>query len=134
MRSGTLIVVSAVAIGLFVTGAAAQHEEHHPDQGSPQAGKTDSKAGKMMAGNMMPQMMMGQNDTGELVDRLLKSFAAIEAEKDPAAFRDKLSEHGALLKELQTKVQAQSHMMEMMQHMMGGSMMGGPTAGGDSKK
>ena len=40
---------------------------------------------------MMPQMMMGQKDTGKLVDRLLKSFAAMEAEKDPAALGDGLS-------------------------------------------
>ena len=51
--------------------------------------------------------------------------AAIEAEKNPTARRKKLAAHGALLDELQTKVGAQSHMMDMMQHMMSGSMMGG---------
>src|SRR5712692_7396201 len=42
----------------------------------------------------------------KLVDQLLKSFAAIEAEKDPAPLQQKLAEHGSLLKELQTKGQA----------------------------
>jgi len=76
----------------------------------------------------------GPTETGNLVDRLTKSFAAIEAEKDPAALKGKLAEHGALLKELQKNVQSQSHMMDMMQHMMGGSMIGGTQAGGEEHK
>ncbi len=117
MRTRNMLFGIAIATGLFVTGAVGQHEEHHKDQ-------ADTKTGGMMAGKMMPQMMMGQNETGKLVDQLIHSLAAIEAEKDPAALKAKLTEHGSLLKELQTKVQGQSHMMEMMQHMMGGSMMG----------
>jgi len=124
-----MVTAIAVATGLFVTGAVAQHEEHHQDQAAqPPASAADKgdtgKSGGMMAGNMMPKMMMGQNDTGKLVDQLMTSFAAIEAEKDPTALKEKLAEHGSLLKDLQTKVQTQSHMMDMMQHMMGGSMMG----------
>jgi hypothetical protein len=118
MRTRNMVIAVAVAAGLFVTGAVAQHEEHH-DQAAPPADKADTKTGGMMAGKMMPQMMMGQNETGKLVDQLIKSFAAIEAEKDPAALKAKLAEHSALLKELQTKVQGQAHRMEMMQHMMG---------------
>jgi hypothetical protein len=81
----------------------------------------------------MPPMMMGQNDTAKLVDQLRTSFAAIEAEKNPTARKKKLAEHGLLLKELQAKVGAQSHMMDMMQHMMGGAMMGGEDKGGEDK-
>lgn len=122
MRTRSMVVAVAVATGLFVTGAVAQHEEHHQDQAAPPADKIDTaKTGGMMSGNMM----MGQNETGKLVEQLMRSFAAIEAEKDPAALREKLAEHGALLKDLQTKVQTQSHMMDMMQHMMGGTKMGG---------
>jgi hypothetical protein len=80
-------------------------------------------------GTMSGGMMMGQNETGKLVEQLMKSFAAIEAEKDPAVLQAKLAEHGSLLEELQTKVQAQSHMMDMMQQMMGGSMMNGKMMG-----
>jgi hypothetical protein len=136
MRTRTIVVAAAVATGLFVTGAVAQHEEHH-DQAAPPAGKADTgKMGGMMSGNMMtqmPKMMMGQTETGKLVDQLAQSFIAIEAEKDPAALKAKFAEHDALLKELQTKVQAQSHMMDMMQHMMG-VMMGGTQTGGEGKK
>ena len=136
-----MIGAIAVATGLLVTGAVAQHEEHHQDQAAAPADKTDTgKTGGMMSGNMisqmpqmmaqMPQMMMGQNETGKLVDRLMTSLAAIEAEKNPTARRKKLAEHGMLLKELQTQVQSQSHRMDMMQHMMSGSMMDGKMMGG----
>ena len=130
MKIRTIGVAVAVVTGLFVTGAVAQHDEHHPDQTAP-SDKTDAGKmggmmdGKMMSGNMMPQMMMGQNDTSKLVDRLMASLTAIELEKNSSARKQKLAEHGALLKELQTKVQAQSHMMEMMQHMMAAGMMDG---------
>jgi hypothetical protein len=124
MKTRMLVVAITATVGLLVTGALAQHEEHHQDQAGPAAGKTEpGKMGGMMSGNMMsqmPKMMMSQNETGQLVDQLVKSFAAIEAEKDGAALKEKLAEHSALLKELQTKVQSQSRMMETMQHMMGG--------------
>ena len=145
MRTRNMVVAIGVATGLLVTGAAAQHEEHHQDQTAPPSASTTdkadtAKAGNMMSGNMMsqmmsqmPPMMMGQNETAKLVDRLATSLAAIEAEKNPTARKKKLAEHGLLLKELQAKVGAQSHMMEMMQHMMGGAMMGGENKGGEDK-
>ena len=118
---GRIFVAVTVGLGLFVTGAWAQHEEHHPDQAVPPAGKTETgKTGGMMSGGMM----MGQTETGKLVEQLLKSFAAIEAEKNPVALKEKLAEHSSLLKELQARVQTQSHMMDMMQRMMGGSTVG----------
>jgi hypothetical protein len=123
MRKKSILIAIAAATGLFVTGAIAQHEEHRLDPALPPADKA-GKTGGMMSGDMMsqmPQMMIGQSETAKLVDLLTKSFAAIEAEKDRAKLKDKLAEHGSLLKELQAKVQAQSHMMEMMQHMMGES-------------
>ena len=117
MRTRKMLLVMAAATGLFITGAAAQHEGHTQGQAAPEADKAD--AGKM--GGMMQQMMMkDQAATSKLVDQLVQGFAAIEAEKDPAVLTQKLAEHGALLKELQVKVQAHSQMMEMMQHMMGG--------------
>jgi hypothetical protein len=130
MRTRSMVGAIAVATGLFVTGAVAQHEEHHQDQAAP---SDTNKPGGMTPGNVMsqmPQMMMGQNETGKLVDRLMTSFAAVEAEKNPTARKEKLAKHGMLLKELQTNVQAQSHMMEMMQQMMAVSMMDGKMMGG----
>lgn len=147
MRIETMVLAIAAATGLLVTGAVAQHEEHHPDQAaSPPAStadKTDSaKTGGMMSGEMMsqmmsqmPSMMKGQNETAQLVDRLTKSFAAIEAEKNPTARKKKSAAFGVSLKELQAEVQAQFHMMEMMQHMMmGGAMMGGSQTCCEGKK
>ena len=139
MRIRNVVVAIGVAAGLFVTGAVAQHEEHHQDQTAPPADKADTaKAGGMMSGNMMsqmmsqmPPMMMAQNETAKLVDRLTTSLAAIEAEKNPTARKKKLAEHGLLLKELQAKVGAQSHMMDMMQHMMGGVNKGGEDKGAE---
>ena len=102
MRIKTMALAIAAATGLLVTGAVAQHEEHHQDQAAPPADKADAgKTGGMMSGEMMsqmmsqmPPMMMGQNDTAKLVDQLTKSFAAIEAEKNPTARKKKLAEHG----------------------------------------
>lgn len=117
--AGTIFVASS----LFVTAAVAQHEGHHPDQAADTAEKADTgKSGGMMSGGMktqMPKMMARQTETAKLVDQLSKSLAAIEAEKDPAALKGELAEHATLLNQLQTIVQAQSHKMEMMQHMMG---------------
>jgi hypothetical protein len=79
-----------------------------------------------MAGMMAE--MQGQQETARLVDRLLASLAAIETEKDPAALKEKLAAHRALLKELQAKVEAESGRMEKMHQMMGGKMHGGEPA------
>jgi hypothetical protein len=125
MKTGTGLLAIVIGTGLLVTGAAAQHEDHH---GTPPATAGDNAgAGKggMSGGMMSGGMMSGQAETRKLVDQLAASLAAIETEKDPAALKTKLAEHGALLKQLQAKVQAQSQMMDMMQHMMDGKMMGG---------
>lgn len=72
----------------------------------------------------MSQMKTMQDESAKLADELLKSFAAIEQEKDPAALKTKLAEHGKLLHELQEKLQSQSQMMDRMHQMMDGSKMG----------
>lgn len=137
MRTRSIIVALAVATGLFAIGAVAQHEEHHQDQVAPPDKAEAGKAGGMMSGNMMsqmPQMMMAQNETAKLVDRLVTSFVAIEAEKNPAALRVKLNEHNSLLRELQSKVQAQSHMMDRMSAHDGRVHEGGNAGGWNGKR
>jgi hypothetical protein len=47
--------------------------------------------------SQMSHMMMDQNETGKLVDQLLKGVTAIEADNDPAALPKQLAEHGSLL-------------------------------------
>jgi mono/diheme cytochrome c family protein len=91
----------AVATGLFVTGAVAQHEEHQ-NHAAPPADKAGSKAdtgkmagmmsGKMMSQMDMPQMMAAQAEAAKLVERLVKSLADIEATNDPVALQEKLAD------------------------------------------
>jgi hypothetical protein len=148
MRKMSMAVAFAAAGGLFLTSAVAQREGHdhaqadqtgqaaQSGQAAEPADKSDTgKAGGMMSGGMMSMMTKEQEDTSKLVERIMKSFAAIEAEKDPRLVKEKLAEHGALLKELEAKVQAHAQMMEMMHPLMGGSkVMGGSKMGGDDKK
>ncbi len=113
MKSKTLIASLVIAaFSLFVIRVAAQHSEH------PQGG--------MMSSDMMTQhqqMMSQHQELGNLIDQLNKSFAALENEKDPGVLKSKLAEHGALLKQLQSKFQQSSGMMGMMGQSMDHSMM-----------
>lgn len=121
----TKLLAFTLAAGLLGTGALAQHEEHHAQaspQAEPQTPKSDASSGAMMS--RMSQMKTMQDESAKLADELLKSFAAIEQEKDPAALKTKLAEHGKLLHELQEKLQSQSQMMDRMHQMMDGSKMG----------
>jgi hypothetical protein len=125
VKPKTIAMTLALSTGFLVTGAVAQHAEGHSDQTFPPADKN-----KMMLLGKMPQMMTTQQEISTLADQLLKTFPAIENEKDPVVLQKKLAEHRALLKELQTELLGQSQMMEkmrgqmmMMGHMMG-SMMG----------
>ena len=103
MKSKTLIAsLFIAALSLFVIRVAAQYSEH------PQGG--------MMSQDMMAQhqqMMSQHQELGKLIDRLNTSFAALEDEKNPTLLKKKLAEHGALLKELQSKFQQNSGMMGM---------------------
>lgn len=111
MMRNTLAMVT-VGLGLFVTGAMAQHDHHNDDATPPAA------TAKM--GAMMMSCKDEAAETSKLAGQLQKSFEAIEAEKDPAALKTKLAEHGDLLKEMQAKIDAHTHRMEMMHNMMGG--------------
>lgn len=77
--------------------------------------------GKMGSGPMdhmaehMAEMKGEHREMAQLVEKITQSFAAIQSEKDPAALSAKLAAHSALLKELETKVQAGSKMMEQME-------------------
>ena len=113
-----IFLLALFAVGTFlVTGAAAQHEGHTmpaPDKAAAAPAKDEMKGG----------MMAEHAEAAKLADQLVNGFAAIENEKDPAALKEKLAEHGRLLKELQGKLKAQSQMMDQMR----GKMMGGHKA------
>ena len=112
------LVCSFAALALLAAEAAAQHEGHHPEEAAPPQAQKAAEA--PAEHQMMGQMMADRAEIAKLVDELAKNFAAIEAEKDPAALKAKLAEHGKLLKELQAKLQAESKMMEHMHQMMMG--------------
>jgi hypothetical protein len=125
-----IFLVSVFAVGtLLVTGAIAQHEEHHQDQATPPADKSAAmprmgQTGQMgqMMGQMMP-MMAAHNEAAKLADQLVNGFAAIENEKNAKERAEKLAEHGKLLRELQANLKGQSQMMEHMHGMMMGGTM-----------
>lgn len=114
-KSRTMIAALLLAaLSLFAFRATAQQSEPHQ--------------GGMMSQDMMTQhqkMMTRHQEMGNLIDQLVKSFSALETEKDPALLKKKLAEHGALLKEMQSKFQQNSGMMTMgqMGQMSGHSMM-----------
>jgi len=118
MKIHTLLAATVLTSGLSVAILQAQHDDHQAP--APAAAQAKGKMGGGMMGGMadhMAEMMGGHRQVAELVTKLSQSFAAIQTEKDPAALAKKLAEHGAMLKELETKVQAHSAMMEMMDKM-----------------
>jgi hypothetical protein len=126
MRLRNIVFAVAIGGGLFVTGAVAQREQHHPEQTEQTQPQATAQGGAMMSGGMMAgrmamcqQMMSGgmmaqHQETANLVSQLTDSFKALEKETDPAVLRTMLAKHGALLRQLQTKFQQHSKMMQKM--------------------
>ncbi len=112
MKSKTWVpLLGIAALSLFGIRVAAQQSGHE------QSG--------MMSPDVMAQhqqMMSQHEELRSLIDQLSQSFASLENEKDPAVLKRKLAEHGALLKQLQSKFQQSSEMMDMMGQMMHHSM------------
>ena len=103
------------ALSMFVIRATAQQSEHQQGQ-SPDNSQSPMSSGGMMSPDMMAQhqkMMTQHQEMGKLIDQVVKSFSALENEKDPSLLKKKLAEHGALLKELHSKFQQNSGMMDM---------------------
>ena len=69
---------------------------------------------------MMGQMGNHHQQMTDNIDKLMQSMNAIEAEKDPAALKQKLAAHRALLEQMRSQIMQQGEMMQQMQHMMGG--------------
>ena len=71
----------------------------------------------MMSGGM--PMMMGQMATHHqqmttLMNKLMQSMKAMQAEKNPAALKSKLAEHQALLEQMRGRMMQQGKMMQTM--------------------
>jgi len=85
---------------------------------SAQQAQSKGKMGGGMMDHMAEHMaeMKGEHrDMAQLMAKITQSFSAIQQEKNSAALAKLMTEHGALLKELQTKVEAGSKMMENME-------------------
>jgi hypothetical protein len=89
-----------------------------PGQGQTMPGHDQMQG---MRPQQMQQMMTQHQEIEKLIDQLVKDFAALENEKDPAVLKKKLAEDSALLKRLQTSFH--SGMMGMMGQMTAHSMM-----------
>jgi len=113
------------AVGVMATVLFAQHEDHQNHTAPPAPAAETAKAPEKPAGMMASMPMMQEHEANaKLVEQLAQSFAAIEAEKNPAELQKKLAAHGVLLKQLQTALQGHGKMMDEMK-----SKMGAPAAG-----
>jgi len=122
-----IFLLSVVAVGtLFITGAIAQHEEHHGSEATP---PSDKSAAMPMMSQMMP-MMAAHAEATKLADQLVNGLTPIENEKNAKERDRKLAEHGQLLRQLQANLKGQSEMMEHMH----GMMMGGTMPAGGKKQ
>ena len=110
------IVLPAV---LLVTGAVAQ-EQHAPDHSQLPMSGMDGMCGMTMS--HMTDMTAGHAEAAKIVEQLQNNLAAIQAEKKPAAQKEKLAAQAALLKDLAAKLNTQSQMMTMMQGLQCGDM------------
>jgi hypothetical protein len=103
------VVTLAAVLSIFGLAAVAQQQQ----QPGPMGGSMMGMMGMMgQMGNHHQQMM-------EDINKLMQSMSAIEAEKDPAALKQKLAAHRALLEQMRSQMMQQGEMMQHMQHMMG---------------
>ena len=110
-----LLTIGLPAV-LFVTGAVAQD----PHDMSKMSGECN------MMMSHMNGMMAGHGDAAKIVDELQKNVVAMQAEKKSGPLKEKLAAQAAMLKDLQAKLDAQSHMMGNMPGMQhDGKMMPG---------
>ena len=61
----------------------------------------------------IPQILIDQKKTDEMVEMLMKSSAAIESEKDPEELYGKMADYATLLIQLQATVLLESNMTSM---------------------
>jgi len=112
----------ALAAALVADPALAQHEGHQAAQSAQTPDNTGTaKEAAAKPTGMMAQMQermkekkAAREEIGALTDQVMKSFAAIETENVPAALKAKIDQHGMLLRQLQTKLQAEAKDMGSM--------------------
>src|SRR5579863_249919 len=129
MRRNMLLPVLLIGgLAMFSVGAAAQHEEHHPESQAtqpqaqtptqPQPGTpgTGMMGGGMMG--MMMNMMMGQNQMSDSINKMMENMAAMRNEKDPAKMKSMMAQQSAMLEQMRSQMMQQGGMMQNMSGMM----------------
>lgn len=106
----------AVSAGLLVASLTAQTGAEPDNTGQMKqkmAQMKDQMKAKMEAkmADGKSEEMSHHSEITQLVDKLVQSFAAVQAEHDPAALAKKLAEHEALLKQLQLNLAEHGKMM-----------------------
>lgn len=108
MSSTTFFSTVLAASALFAATLTAQNDSKD------KMGQMKAQMKAKMQAKMKDKqggMMDHHSEITQLVDKLAQSFAAVQAEKDPAQLAKKIAEHGAILKELQTKMAEHEKMM-----------------------
>ncbi|HZP32380.1 MAG TPA: hypothetical protein VFB23_03370 [Candidatus Acidoferrales bacterium] len=137
------VLVLMVLLSAFVVAVAQQPPV--PSQPSP-PGQTAGTMGCGMMGSMnsgpmgggpmrgspmaggpmgMPAMAARHQQMVDLMDKLMQSMSAIEAEKDPAALKSKLAAHRALLEKMHSEMMQRGAMRPQRGMMPGGAMQQG---------
>lgn len=70
--------------------------------------------GMNQANQTMGQMMTRHQQMSDLMTKLMDSMQAIESEKDPAALKQKLAAHRALLDQMHAQMMQEGGMMQQM--------------------
>ena len=113
MNAKLSLSVLAVSACVLVATLTAQTGSSQDKMGQMKAKMAQMKA-KMetkMAESKSDEMSHHREIT-QLVDKVAQTFAAVQAEKDPAALAQKLAAHEAVIKELQAKIAEHEKMMQ----------------------
>ncbi len=108
MSRTTFFSTVLAASALFAATLTAQSDSK--DKMGQMKAKMQAKMQDKMK-DKMGGMMDHHSEITQLMDKLAQSFAAVQAEKDPAQLAKKIAEHGAILKELQAKMAEHQKMM-----------------------
>lgn len=152
MKTKTLatLILSAALSAFAVAGIARQNPkpqgpsaQQPPNQGKMGGGMTSQGMGPqgLMNGGMMARglpEMMGQMaayhpQMVELMNKLNQNLAAMEKEKNPAALKDQLAAHRALLEQMRNVMNHQGGMMQSAQQFAANCPMLGSSKQPDSK-
>ncbi|MFM2124068.1 MAG: hypothetical protein RL328_519 [Acidobacteriota bacterium] len=109
----SVLAVSACVLVATLTAQTGASQDKMGQMKAKMAQMKDKMKAKMetkMAESKSDEMSHHREIT-QLVDKVAQTFAAVQAEKDPAALAQKLAAHEAAIKELQAKIAEHEKMM-----------------------